>query len=52
MRCNTLDMELCSCIQQTGMLHVHEKSEIVEKISTQDRILYVSDNENPSKGSA
>ena len=52
MRGNTLDMELCCCIQQTGMLHVHEKSKISEKISTQDRILYVSDNENPSKGSA
>ena len=47
--CNALDMKLRSCIQQTGMLHVHEKSKIAEKISTQDRILYVSDNKNPSE---
>ena len=52
MCCNTLDMELCSCVQQMGMLHVREKSKILEKFSTQDRILYISNNENPSEGSA
>ena len=45
-------MELGNCIQETGTLHIHQQSKVVEEVSSYDGVPNICNDENPSKGPA
>ena len=47
MRQYALDVQLCMCIDQLAVLHVNQKCEMSQKISTEDGLPNISNDENP-----
>ena len=52
MRKYALDVQLCVCIDQLAVLHVNQKCKMSQKISTEDGLPNISNDENPRECSS